>query len=69
MTVKLVLSGDTATADVPAGQPDPFTVTMLIVTWSGGASAGAAELGVVIADRAMALAASAVNMMHPSDAS
>ncbi|MFI6026302.1 hypothetical protein [Amycolatopsis magusensis] len=44
-------------------------MTMLIVTWSGGASAGAAELGVVIADRAMALAASAVNMMHPSDAS
>ncbi|UJW29942.1 hypothetical protein L3Q67_32615 [Saccharothrix sp. AJ9571] len=60
------LSGAIATADARAGQPDPFTVMRLIVTWSGETSAGAADLGMVIADRAMALAVRTVKAPNAS---
>ncbi len=36
MTVKSVLSGETATAAVPAGQPEPLTVTTPMMILSGG---------------------------------
>src|SRR5262249_45080419 len=36
VTVKAVLSGETATAAVPAGHPEPLTVTMSMMIRSGG---------------------------------
>src|SRR5690349_15592168 len=35
-TVKAVLSGATATAAVPVGQPEPLTVTTSMTMWSFG---------------------------------
>ncbi|GAA3029261.1 hypothetical protein GCM10020000_02270 [Streptomyces olivoverticillatus] len=47
-TVKAVLSGATATAAVPAGQPDPLTATTSITTLSGGGPPFAAAEGVQV---------------------
>ncbi|GAA0377259.1 hypothetical protein GCM10010319_64770 [Streptomyces blastmyceticus] len=44
--MKAVLSDATATAAVPAGQPDPLTVTTSITTLSGGGTRSAADDGV-----------------------
>ncbi|GGR08147.1 hypothetical protein GCM10010219_10530 [Streptomyces netropsis] len=41
-----VLSGETATAAVPAGQPEPLTVAISITILSGGAGKPAADAGV-----------------------
>jgi hypothetical protein len=38
VTVKASLSSETATAVVPCGQPEPFTVATLITILSGGGS-------------------------------
>lgn len=41
-----VLSGETATAAVPAGQPEPFTVATSMTILSGGGLSNTPEAGV-----------------------
>ncbi|MFD1150386.1 hypothetical protein [Saccharothrix hoggarensis] len=59
-----LLSGDTATAAVPAGQPDPLTVTTSMVMWSGGGVLFGAPPGGMTIAAAMLAATTKLNMEH-----
>src|SRR3954463_3454010 len=61
VTVKAFLSGETATAVVPSGQPEPLTVTTLMVISPGGGTG--IGIGVVVGGGANGAVRSAATVL------
>ncbi|MFC4041539.1 hypothetical protein ACFO1B_24145 [Dactylosporangium siamense] len=65
MTVNARRSGETATAALPLGHPDPLAVTTLMLTSLGSGGGVVAAAGAVSEENSMAPAAMVWNMEPP----